>query len=321
LENLIEDFKKKLKSRGFFPEFFENRKSDNNWDINVLNLNHNSIYYRSNTVIIEFEYYFNSIGENLTFYNNGINPFVFKCFGNNEKKIVFDILFDKRLAHSKTKDISKILNNIIINLNFDVKYSLVPFSLDNTNYFKYNLLKNQSKQTVLEFAVNLEDEIEDIWRSLRKSYKSLINKNNKIFTVNNVCTHEIWESCKKLHYECSGKKTRSDQTWEIQWQAIESGKAIVYYIQENNEVIGFAYFIYDKNFSSYYVAAFKRDNNSDHSLGHLILWHAIKKFKDKGLKKLYLGSYPIKLMDQKSKISNIIGFKKAFSNIINISFE
>ena len=59
---------------------------------------------------------------------------------------------------------------------------------------------------MLEFAVNLEDEIDDIWRSLRKSYKSLINKNNKIFTVNNFCTNETWELCKKLHYECSGKK-------------------------------------------------------------------------------------------------------------------
>ena len=278
---------KNIKVEDFYQNF-ENRNSDNNWDFNVENLNHNSIYYRSNTVIIEFEYYLNSTGENLTFYNHGINLLYLNVL-QNKKKLVFDILFGEGLAHSIIKNISKVLNNIIVDLNSDVKYISVPFSLDNSNYFKYNLLKNESKQTVLEFAVNLEDEIDDIWRSLRKSYKSLINKNNKIFTVNNFCTNETWELCKKLHYECSGKKTRSDQTWEIQRQAIESGRAIVYFIQENNEVIGFAYFIYDKNFASYYVAAFKRDKKSDQSLGHLILWDAIKELKNKGLKKLYLG--------------------------------
>ena len=127
--------------------------------------------------------------------------------------------------------------------------------------------------------------------------------------------------CKKLHLECSGKQTRSDKTWEIQWEAIKSELASVYYIQKKNKVIGFAYFIHDNNFATYYVAAYERKNNNDQSLGHLILWEAVKNLKNKGLKRLYLGSYPIENLDEKNKISNIISFKKGFSNTLNFSFE
>ena len=321
MKNLIEDFKRKLKSRGFVPEFFFERKNDISWDLKVEKFNHNCIYYRSNTVIIEFEYYFNSEGENFTFINKGSNPFVFKCFKKNEDIIIFDILFGFKSSNSKAKETSKILSYVLSEMKYKIKYISVPFSLIQSNYFKYYFLDNKNNTTIIEFAIDLKDTIENIWRTLRKSYKSLINKNSKIYLVKNECSAQIWDMCKELHYECSGRKTRSDRTWEIQWEAIKSGNSIVYFIQSKNKVIGFAYFLYDKICASYYVAAFQRNNKFDKSLGHLILWQAIKEFKLKGLKKLYLGAYPTEIINDKSKISNIVSFKKGFSNILNVTFE
>ena len=321
MKKFSESFKRTLKGRGFFPILFSEMKNYKNWDLIVGSFNYNSIYYRSNTIELEFEYHYNSKGKNLSFVNEGKDSFIFKCFGNEKNIIVYDILFESKISNSKAKKISKILCGILLEIDSKIIYNSILFSKTNSNHLKHYLLNKMNKKTLIELAIDLEEDIENIWSSLRKSYKPLINKNSKIYSVSNNCTSEIWDMCKELHIACSGKQTRSDKTWQTQWEAIKSKQAIVYFIELNKKVIGFAYFIYDKIVASYFSAAYERENQSDQSLGHLILWRAISDLKRKGIKKLYLGSYVIDLIDGNSKISNIVSFKKGFCNLINVSFE
>ncbi len=321
MKKFSQNFKKTLKGRGFSPHLFSEMQNNESWDSIIGSFNHNSIYYRSNTIELEFEYHLNSKGENLSFVNKGKDSFIFKCFGNEKKIIVYDILFESKFSNSKAKKISKILCGILLEIDSKIIYNSILFSKTNSNYLKYYLLNKMSKKTLIELAIDLEEDLENIWSSLRKSYKPLINKNSKIYSVSKDCTSEIWDLCKELHIACSGKQTRSDKTWQTQWEAIKSRQAIVYFIELNNKIIGFAYFIYDKVVASYFSAAYQRSNQSDQSLGHLILWEAISDLKKRGIKNLYLGSYTIDLIDGNTKISNIISFKTGFSNLMNISFE
>ena len=64
----------------------------------------------------------------------------------------------------------------------------------------------------------------EINKDYRKSYKSLINSNIKKYDLqvldNNNFKIEIWEKFKQMHLKVSGKKTRSDSTWELQKQSL-----------------------------------------------------------------------------------------------------
>ena len=90
----------------------------------------------------------------------------------------------------------------------------------------------------------------EINKDYRKSYKSLINSNIKKYDLqvldNNNFKIEIWEKFKQMHLKVSGKKTRSDSTWELQKQSLNNSKSVVIYVKKEEKYLGFAYF-YAKN--------------------------------------------------------------------------
>jgi hypothetical protein len=139
---------------------------------------------------------------------------------------------------------------------------------------------------------------DDLKRNLRKSYKSLVNKQGGI-----VFSHTI-NNLKALHLKAAGRKTRSDETWEIQQEMIVAGEGFVVELYGNDGTLISAAFFMHNDYCCYYaVAASLQGVNS-----HAVIWAAICYCKEIGLKRFELGEK----LDGTEKERNISKFKAGF---------
>ena len=79
--------------------------------------------------------------------------------------------------------------------------------------------------------INLSEDKQILLKNLRKSYKPLINKGLRNFThtlltSDNISISDI-ENFRQLHYEVSGRRTRSHASWLLQYDAIKNKQAFM----------------------------------------------------------------------------------------------
>ncbi len=158
----------------------------------------------------------------------------------------------------------------------------------------------------------------EINKDYRKSYKSLINSNIKKYDLqvldNNNFKIEIWEKFKQMHLKVSGKKTRSDSTWELQKQSLLNQNAVVIYVKKEEKYLGFAYFFTTKTNALYASAAHDIQENKKIPIGHLIQDFAITYFSKKKIINYYLGFNENKKTIKSKKDKNLALFQKGFAN-------
>jgi len=178
-----------------------------------------------------------------------------------------------------------------------------------------------------QLYIDLEQEIDVIKGSFRKSYKSLISKANKLWKSRILGEREItlseWQKFKDLHFVAAkNRRTRSDETWDIQYLQILQGHAfLIVLYSEDDKLIGGGFFQYTRDEGIYSVAAYDR-SLFDKPLGHLVQWLAINELKRLGIKKYLLGDrpYPIDLPSPTQKELNISHFKEGFATAIRPRF-
>ena len=139
---------------------------------------------------------------------------------------------------------------------------------------------------------------DNLKQNLRKSYKSLVNKKDGIIfspTVYNL---------KQLHLKVAGRKTRSDETWDIQEEMIRVGEAFVIELYNDcGTLVSAALFCMNEWCCYYAVAASLPGVNS-----HPVIWSAIEYCKSEGLKRFDLGEK----LEGTEKEKNISKFKAGF---------
>lgn len=219
-----------------------------------------------------------------------------------------------------SKKVQEQLSDQIINGLFDLVLSKSPISLRfdiNSRYISKMLsLSYLSKVHPIfgcEQWVDLEDSLETIFAQFRKSYKSLINQSKKIFEIEiqTSVSDELWNKFKLFHLKQAGKVTRSEVTWEIQKQHVNTNKAILITVKDKTDsYLGFALFNLNEYEAVYAVAAYDREK-FDLPIAHGVQWEAIKYFKDKGLKSYIIGILP-STEECDSKQFNIAKFKMGF---------
>ena len=180
-----------------------------------------------------------------------------------------------------------------------------------------------------EALVDLGLPIEKIKRSFRKSYKSLINKSERIWHSEVVHSSEIstvWESFKALHLEAAGKKTRSDESWVLQKNSIENGEAFlvaVYMpVSLEKQLIGAGFFTASMHEGFYAVGAYKREL-FDQPVSHVVQLRAIEEFKRRGCKHYHIGScrFPGEKPTPSDKEISLSFFKSGFANYYTCSYD
>ena len=130
-------------------------------------------------------------------------------------------------------------------------------------------------------------------KSIRKSYRSLINWGKKNMAVNCICgeySHEFGNYT-QFHKDIAGRSTRSAASWDLQWMEVANGRGELIMGRWNNELVAGAVFIDGKKVCVYWSAVYER-KYFDKPLAHYTLWLAINHAQKRGLKWFELGGIP-----------------------------
>ncbi len=144
-----------------------------------------------------------------------------------------------------------------------------------------------------ELYVNLSLELTQIKYFFRKGYKALISQGLSIWSIDILDTtgkKKIWDEFRALHLKVSGRITRSEITWNLQYQDIIKGYAFLIFLRDQSgQMIGGGFFNFSRDEAVYSVGVYDRSLN-DKPLGHLVQFRAIQEFKKKGILWYKIGS-------------------------------
>jgi hypothetical protein len=163
---------------------------------------------------------------------------------------------------------------------------------------------------------------QEIRGSLRKSYKSLVNWGAREMSIriadqNNLVPADI-ETFKQFHIAVAGRKTRSDESWNAQFEAVRMGRGFITfgYLGENLVAVTFIQAGLTEAF--YGVGVYDRKLMADGlPIAHYPLYSSILTAKKYGFH-----FFKIDGLDQTDgkteKQNNIAFFKKGFVNAISL---
>lgn len=172
---------------------------------------------------------------------------------------------------------------------------------------------------VFEQFIYLEHELRFIASGFSKSVKSAIKEAVRaelkvsVYDSNSRYseTANAFEELRRLHFESARKITRSDSTWELQFNLVMSGNSFLITISDDSGVIGAALF-YKNNVTAYYAVSAKVSKIKI-SVSHVLIYEGIKYSKSIGLKRLYMGKqFSKKISTTDNKIEAIENFKSFF---------
>lgn len=151
----------------------------------------------------------------------------------------------------------------------------------------------------------------ELWNSLRRSYKSLINQADTKFKVDRFRGPLLLERAKAavaqargLHIKSAGRETRSVRTWQHQAAWLASGDALLFLASLDGEEVGFAYTIRWKDWA-YYASGAALEKN----VSHLLLWKTIQELNiDRETRYFEIGHAE----GENEKERNIAFFKSGF---------
>ena len=205
----------------------------------------------------------------------------------------------------------------------DLRFS-VEFESTGSEHFLDQILSSNLPYRVdvlQDLFLSLEPSLDQIYAGFRKSYRPLIRKWENSFTCDTSwdVSSDVWEEFLALHFICAGRKTRSDNSWALQKKALDEKKALLTCVRSVDDLslVGGAYCFISPMIGLYGVGAYDKAK-TDRPVGHLAQWSIIKKLKELGIDKYYLGA----LKRENEKLQAIGLFKAGFgaSRVPNLIF-
>jgi len=193
---------------------------------------------------------------------------------------------EKRIEKEIFKEIEKICVEYKIQ---KVNFSIDPLILEYKDKFNTLLEYGFVDTSTTDCLIDLKLEEQDLWKNLRKSYKALINsilKNDEfeivIIDKDNIY-YKLHELYRELHAKCAGSATRVKETFDKQFEMLENDNASLIGLKLNGNFIGFNYFFHFQKTVIYASGADDPEyENSKIPIYHVILWNAIKYYKERG---------------------------------------
>lgn len=175
-----------------------------------------------------------------------------------------------------------------------------------------------STEVEMESYIDLSQSEDLIRMNVRKSYKSLINwgiTNLKMVIIDRSNPDkERFDSFKNLHIHVAGKQTRSNLSWDLQFDEILNNEAFLILGYLNEKLVSGAFIIYGSKTAYYGVAVNDRELMAKNlPIGHSILFSSIIHAKEKGIKLFILGNIGITTDE---KVNDIVKYKKGFTNTV-----
>lgn len=256
--------------------------------------------------------------EKVKFGKSFVNEFAFDgwrtpvpAFSNNLKEIKKEDAY--KIVFAEIDRLGK--ENKIVKVRLGMDF-LAPGSQKKTQ-FNYLMKFGYLDISLNTQIINLKKSEEDLWRELRRNHRRNILKGDKfkvIFYTRENISEEIFNKYKETHHKAAGRKTRSDETFELMFDWIRGGIAFLAGVEFEGKVIGFEYYsIYKNN-----VYGFSAANDPDFGhlpIRHFLEWQGILWMKQQGFNFYEIGlqQYGNSLYDFPSeKQINISHFKKGF---------
>lgn len=205
-------------------------------------------------------------------------------------------------------------NNDIVEQLYDYakSYGLPEIKIDMKGYEFPP--KGQSKQK-FRGLIDLTQTEAGLHAGVRKSFKSLINKGRaemifKAITKDNA-DEKAFRDFETFHLQVAGRKTRSSESWNIQFEMIQKGVAelLMGYLEPHG-LVSSALFTDYGPVTSYAVAVYNRDL-FEKPLAHANVYEGMLRAKGRGQRTFNLGVIPQE-GEASEKEVNIGKFKKGF---------
>ena len=175
-----------------------------------------------------------------------------------------------------------------------------------------------------ELMLDLSPPLEDIRRSLRKSYRPLISQGERLWRIQ--CLEQVgdeaWQQFRQLHRRAAGRQTRSDASWQCQREQVNQGAAFLVCLHDADErMVGAGLFTLSRDEAVYAVGAYDRDL-FDRPLGHVVQFRAIQRMKELGLSWYRIGDRPYcgDPVPAEDKELRIAEFKQGFASHLYARF-
>lgn len=221
-------------------------------------------------------------------------------------------IFDKIDQVAREKNVAKIY------------FYLDPLDQPAYNYLqKYNYLDF----SLLTFVIDLG--VPDLFKACRENHrrnikKILKNKDFKVFFIDEKkYDKKIHEDYCSLHHKCSGRITRPEESFDLQFDNLKKNRAVLFGLEYKGRAICFNYFEYNFDKAIYFSGA-DDPEFSTFPLYHVLIFSAMDYLKSKGIRYVDLGQpsspsiqfnyYPDK------KQQNIVLFKRGFPGDFKQSF-
>tara|TARA_B100001063_G_C16759528_1_gene555163 strand:- start:1263 stop:2240 length:978 start_codon:yes stop_codon:yes gene_type:complete len=225
------------------------------------------------------------------------------------------------LSYSQKKQVQRLLEKYIedkisdleVNkiLFLDVNLILSPMALA-------LLKKGCTASAKLLQSIDLNQSMSDIKKAFRKGHKAAINWAIKNIDTRVISSNEIeWSDMEKfrnLHILASGRETRPEKTWRIQYDMIKNNQAFVVFGEQDGVLITAALYQYS-NKTCYYSTSASNRKLFDKPISHILIWTAIEHAKFLNCKIFEVGEQVFDSENRK-KESNIADFKRGFGGNI-----
>lgn len=238
---------------------------------------------------------------------------VFSFF--NEPVNIVSILFEDRDREARAlSTLFSALKEVATKNN----YTTILFN-DNIHLLSAFFSKLTQTDVRFEAYLDLLESKELIKSGIRKSYKSLINWSEKNIVTEVIAgssaNRDKFNSFRDFHRHVSGRITRSDKTWDLQYESIVNNEAYLVLGYYNNKLASGTLVTHGKKVAYYCVGVYDRDlMATDIGLSHNNLLRAIYHAKDIGLEEFNLGNLPLTNTDAKE--ANIFYFKTGFTKFM-----
>ena len=176
----------------------------------------------------------------------------------------------------------------------------------------------------LAAIVDLSESIDSIRRNLRRSYRSLITRGQRVIEFKYVNSRNpdsnLFAEFRNFHLQIAGRSTRSEQSWATQFEMVKAGVAeLIMGIMKPYGLVTSALFIDFGNITHYAVSVNNRDLFKK-PISHACVYEGIVRAKERGQEYFNLGSIPAR-GTVSEKEYNIGQFKKGFCDPLSCFIE
>ncbi len=191
-------------------------------------------------------------------------------------------------------------------------------------YFLQDLQWQVAVSNFYESVIVLSDDA-SVWQNIRKSYRPLIKSALTKWTHNLYsgpsAKRADFDAFQALHFSLAGKQTRSQATWDLQWDAIVAGASFVVEARdEAGELVGASLFSGMHTGVCQYSSSVAKRELFGQPVNHGIMWLALQQCIKLGIPSFHMGqTYADSSAPMTPKMQNIAKFKSGFGGAIKMS--